>query len=53
MENSNEEILKNALSGDINAFQILFSAFQNQLKSYLFRLTANRNDAEDLKANRL
>ena len=48
MENNNQEILKNALSGDINAFQILFSEFQNQLKSYLFRLTANRNDAEDL-----
>ncbi len=48
MENSNEQILKNALDGDINAFQILFSVFQNQLKSYLFRLTANRNDAEDL-----
>jgi len=48
MENSNEQILKNALSGDINAFQLLFSVFQNQLKSYLFRLTANRNDAEDL-----
>lgn len=43
-----KETLKNALSGDINAFQSLFSTFQNQLKSYLFRLLANRNDAEDL-----
>lgn len=43
-----QETLKNALSGDINAFQSLFSAFQNQLKSYLYRLLANRNDAEDL-----
>jgi RNA polymerase sigma-70 factor (ECF subfamily) len=48
MENSKEQTLKNALSGDINAFQHLFSGFQNHLKSYLFRLTANRNDAEDL-----
>lgn len=48
MINNNEHILKNALSGDINAFQTLFSEFQNQLKSYLFRLVANRNDAEDL-----
>lgn len=48
MENKNEQILKNALGGDINAFQILFSEFQNQLKSYLYRLLANRNDAEDL-----
>ncbi|WP_041952302.1 RNA polymerase sigma factor [Spirosoma spitsbergense] len=43
-----EEELKNALSGDINAFQRLFSAFQSPLKSYLYRLTASRNDAEDL-----
>ena len=48
MENQNEEVLKKALSGDINGFQTLFSAFQNQLKSYLYRLLANRNDAEDL-----
>jgi RNA polymerase sigma-70 factor, ECF subfamily len=48
MENQDEQILKNALSGDINAFQSLFSVFQNQLKSYLYRLLANRNDAEDL-----
>lgn len=43
-----QETLKNALSGDINAFQILFSDFQSQLKSYLYRLLANRNDADDL-----
>lgn len=43
-----QEILKNALGGDINAFQSLFAGFQNQLKSYLYRLLANRNDAEDL-----
>jgi RNA polymerase sigma-70 factor, ECF subfamily len=48
MEKNKEEILKNALIGDINAFQDLFSEFQNALKSYLYRLLANRNDAEDL-----
>ncbi len=48
MENINEQTLKKALSGDINAFQVLFAEFQNQLKSYLYRLLANRNDAEDL-----
>lgn len=42
------ETLKKALSGDINAFQRLFEVFQNQLRSYLHRLLANRNDAEDL-----
>lgn len=41
-------ILKAALSGDINAFQTLFAGFQQPLKSYLYRLTANRNDAEDI-----
>jgi RNA polymerase sigma-70 factor (ECF subfamily) len=42
------ELLKQAVQGDINAFQTLFAAFQNQLKSYLYRLLTNRNDAEDL-----
>lgn len=46
---SNEsEVLRKALGGDIHAFQELFGAFQQPLKSYLYRLTANRNDAEDL-----
>lgn len=40
--------LKYAIGGDINAFQELFIGFQAQLKSYLYRLLANRNDAEDL-----
>ena len=44
-ENNN---LKHALQGGINAFQDLFIGFQTQLKSYLYRLLANRNDAEDI-----
>jgi RNA polymerase sigma-70 factor, ECF subfamily len=48
MENTDQQTLKNALGGDINAFQNLFGKFQSQLKSYLYRLLANRNDAEDL-----
>jgi RNA polymerase sigma-70 factor, ECF subfamily len=48
MERDNMESLKKALDGDINAFQTLFASFQNQLKSYLYRLLANRNDADDL-----
>jgi RNA polymerase sigma-70 factor, ECF subfamily len=43
-----DSTLKNALAGDINAFQELFIGFQPLLKSYLFRLLANRNDAEDI-----
>jgi len=43
-----EKNLQSAISGDINAFQTLFAEFQNQLKSYLYRLLADRNDAEDL-----
>lgn len=46
MENNNT--LQQALNGDINAFQSLFAAFQNQLKSCLYRLLTDRNDAEDL-----
>ena len=43
-----EEILQSAIAGDINAFQTLFSEFQNQLKSYLYRLVTDRNDVDDL-----
>jgi RNA polymerase sigma-70 factor, ECF subfamily len=37
-----------AINGDIKAFQALFAAFQPQLKSYLYRLVTDRNDADDL-----
>lgn len=43
-----DEILKSALAGDINAFQTLFAEFQNQLKSYLYRLLTDRNEVDDL-----
>ena len=43
-----EEILKSAISGDIDAFQTLFAEFQNQLKSYLYRLLTDRDDVDDL-----
>lgn len=42
------ETLNKAIQGDIHAFQVLFSDFQDALKSYLYRLTANRADAEDI-----
>ncbi|WCL49629.1 RNA polymerase sigma factor [Leptospira sp. GIMC2001] len=45
--NRREETLLKATQGDINAFQELFSEFQGQLKSFLYRLTTDRNDAED------
>jgi RNA polymerase sigma-70 factor (ECF subfamily) len=47
-EQPSEYPLRKALDGDIHAFQSMFSAFHGQLKSYLYRLLANRNDAEDL-----
>ncbi len=43
-----EEILKKAIAGDINSFQTLFAEFQNQLKTYLYRLMADRNEVDDL-----
>jgi RNA polymerase sigma-70 factor, ECF subfamily len=43
-----EELLKKALTGDINSFQTLFAEFQNQLRSYLYRLLTDRNDVQDL-----
>ena len=42
------EVLERAIAGDINAFQTLFAEFQNQLKSYLFRMLTDRNDVDDL-----
>jgi RNA polymerase sigma-70 factor, ECF subfamily len=48
MQNENKQLLKAAINGDIKAFQQLFTAFQPQLKSYLYRLLADRNDADDL-----
>lgn len=44
----NEELIKKALEGDMISFQALFAEFQSQLKSYLYRLLADRNDVEDL-----
>lgn len=41
-------LLKQAMEGDINSFQSLFAEFQRQLKSYLYRLLADRNDVDDL-----
>lgn len=48
METQSDDTLNSARNGDINAFQRLFSAFQPQLKSYLYRLVTDRDDAEDL-----
>lgn len=45
---SNDQTLKLAMSGDIHAFQQLFAELHNQLKSYLYRLVTDRDDAQDL-----
>ncbi|MBV7333255.1 RNA polymerase sigma factor [Chloroflexi bacterium TSY] len=45
---SDEELLLHARNGNIRAFHTLFAQFQPQLKSYLYRLLANRNDMEDM-----
>ncbi|NCD68825.1 RNA polymerase sigma factor [Mucilaginibacter agri] len=44
----NQETFNKALNADINSFQILFAGFQAQLKSYLYRLLADRTYTEDL-----
>ncbi len=45
---SDEALLIQAKAGDIAAFQELFTRFQGQLRSFLYRTTADRLDAEDL-----
>src|ERR1700748_2204561 len=47
-EMENDEIIRLALNGDINSFQALFAEFQDQLRSYLYRLLTDRNDVQDL-----
>jgi RNA polymerase sigma-70 factor, ECF subfamily len=37
-----------AQKGDIKAFHQVFSTFQDQLKSFLYRLITDRNDVEDI-----
>lgn len=37
-----------AQQGDIKAFYALYSAFKDDLRSYLYRLVADRDDADDL-----
>ncbi len=44
----NEITLNAARRGDINAFQSLFAEFQQQLKSYLYRLLTDRDDVDDI-----
>lgn len=45
---SDPELLSQASEGDIIAFQALFEPHYRALKSYGYRLLANRSDAEDL-----
>lgn len=45
---TNDHLLAKAISGDIRAFHNLFAEFHPQLKSYLYRLVADRNDMEDI-----
>ena len=48
MSATEDNVLKQALEGDIKAFQRLFAGFQSPLKSYLHRLLASRSDADDV-----
>jgi RNA polymerase sigma-70 factor (ECF subfamily) len=48
METSDSELVARAISGDEDAFAQLVLRHQGAIKSYLYRLTACREDAEDL-----
>jgi RNA polymerase sigma-70 factor (ECF subfamily) len=48
METSDSELVAQATSGDEDAFAQLVRRYQGAIKSYLYRLTACREDAEDL-----
>jgi RNA polymerase sigma-70 factor, ECF subfamily len=48
MDSSDNALVAQAASGDEDAFAQLVSRHQGSIKSYLYRLTACREDAEDL-----
>jgi RNA polymerase sigma-70 factor (ECF subfamily) len=48
MEISDSDLVAQATSGDEDAFAQLVRRYQGPIKSYLYRLTACREDAEDL-----
>jgi RNA polymerase sigma-70 factor, ECF subfamily len=48
MDPSDTELVAQAISGDEDAFAQLVLRYQGVIKSYLYRLTACREDAEDL-----
>jgi RNA polymerase sigma-70 factor, ECF subfamily len=48
METSDSELVAQAISGDEDAFAQLVVRHQGAIKSFLYRLTACREDAEDL-----
>lgn len=48
MESSDRDLVAQAASGDEDAFSQLVRRYQAMIKSYLYRLTACREDAEDL-----
>jgi len=48
MEIGDSELMAQTMSGDEDAFAQLVLRHQGLLKSYLYRLTACREDAEDL-----
>lgn len=48
MENFDRDILEQAKAGKLSAFEQILSAFERDIYSYLFRLTAHAQTAEDL-----
>ncbi|PJE03421.1 MAG: RNA polymerase subunit sigma-24 [Leptospira sp.] len=48
MDSTYQELLDLAIGGDANAFQKIFLGFHDQLKSYLYRLLTDFDEAEDI-----
>ena len=42
-----DKLLEEAKAGNIESFNKLFTEIRGQLKTYLYRITANRDDTED------
>jgi RNA polymerase sigma-70 factor (ECF subfamily) len=48
MSSADEEVLKTARNGDEAAFSALYDKYARRLYAYCYRLTANRDSAEDI-----
>lgn len=48
MENMEYDLVLSTLNGDINAFSMLVSKYENSLYNFIYKMTFSKEDAEDI-----